>query len=433
MIRTIIWCAFVALLFIWHSCQQSTSFNSNEKASPLLSSIIKTYRISSNHYSEIVTDSIGNSYIASFSKKADDNDYIHIIKVDPNGKLLWIKGSGFGGRATAISLSHQQTILVAGWADTELRLDGYSIKEDDSEKVFIAELDRDGKCLNLQTFSNDGIFNIHSNDEGSILISGVCNNLKTHVSSSSSNFPYCSRFIASLDENLNVNWIKPFDGHVVRIKNKNNYFYLTGKFKDSLQYDSYALHTEGPMDEDGFLLKINPNGDVDWLRQFGKKGAPFEYQRSNETGGDIAFDHNKNILISALINSQESKKYQSLNILQYDDYGNLISDHLLLDSITNSITTLNIDSSGDIWISGNRWSHNSTTKTKSFLMEYSPEMKSKKWTNIEHGKNTILRSSYYNSRTINYTGHFQDFITVGKDSLVNQGEHELFIYHQKVD
>lgn len=55
----------------------------------ILKALKVTTRISSNHYSDFALDEEGNAYIACFSKKQDNADYIYIAKISRSGEVIW--------------------------------------------------------------------------------------------------------------------------------------------------------------------------------------------------------------------------------------------------------------------------------------------------------------------------------------------------------
>tara|TARA_Y100000385_G_C13102702_1_gene645551 strand:- start:2492 stop:3805 length:1314 start_codon:yes stop_codon:yes gene_type:complete len=432
----------IFLIFISIIALNSCSFEQGKKGDSVenfLSSILKTHRISSNHYSEIVTDSLGHSYIASFAKKSDNRDYVQIIKLDHDGVVLWIKGGRYKGRSTAISLSNNGNILVTGWADSILDFDGFRIEEEDNAKVFVAELDHNGRCLNMMTFKSDGVFNIRSNNKGLILVSGACNSDnrfgKFELNDESKK---CKYFIGMLDDELNFIWVKSVDYQIVRIKNYQDDFYISGKFNTKMTADTLSLYTSSDMDEDGYVFKMNYKGKVAWAHQFGLKNAPLEYATSKESGGDIAFAKNGDVLVSAVINSEFRIDQNTLNVFRFGKHGNRVEKFELEGGMTTSISTLNVDVNDNIWITGNKAlneipSIQGNQNNYSFISQYSSDFDKIRDIEISHGKNMIFRSSYYKDSTLRYTGHFQGQLKIDKDSLTNDGEHEMFLYQRKVD
>ena len=47
---------------------------------------------------------------------------------------------------------------------------------------------------------------------------------------------------------------------------------------------------------------------------------------------------------------------------------------------------------------------------------------------VQHGKNMLFRSVVSWQREIRYSGHFQGYVYIDGDSLLNTGAHELFYY-----
>ncbi|MEZ4950711.1 MAG: hypothetical protein R2784_15190 [Saprospiraceae bacterium] len=72
-----------------------------------LKNIQTTFSISSNQYSEVVMDGHGNGYISCFYKYSDNADHIFIVKLDTLGKIKWVQGMDYKGRATCIAIDQR--------------------------------------------------------------------------------------------------------------------------------------------------------------------------------------------------------------------------------------------------------------------------------------------------------------------------------------
>ena len=413
------------------SCSSETYTNCHLNVDAHLSAILKTNRISSNHFCETVVDSTGSVYIATFLKKQDNHDYIQILKLDQCGNIIWTRGHNYKGRATALTITPKETIVITGWTTDKLKFGEFEINQKGEEKVFLAEFDSRGECINLSAHNSNGIFNVESDQDGQILISGKSSG-EAH-SNSNHDKGDCQRFISLVNQNLEIIWTQCIDIQIVRTKFHRDYFYLTGKFSDSAIFTDTILTTTDPLDEDGFIMKLDKNGKQQWVRQFGVPRPVNYYTRSNESGGDITIKKNGNILVSSLQNTEEDEELYSLVIIEYDPHGNKINSTLLSNEANNTITTINTDQQQDIWITWNRKynpqnSEGTIHSSLTYIQQYDSSFEMKYESAILHGPNTIIRSSDCTSKRIIYTGHFQDVLNIDGQSISNNGEHEIFLY-----
>jgi len=189
---------------------QKISGSPTQVATPsvVLANIKTTGRISSNHYSDFVVDRQGNSYIACFEKKADNQDYILITKVAPGGAVIWESGNHLKGRATAISIDEEGRIWVLG-----VLSDGLPTS-DQKSCMFIARFDAEGQCQQLITNEGSGMgFNINVNNRNEILVSGIMGDVlsfgDTRIENESGED---QGFLARFDEKGRCLWIKAHGG-----------------------------------------------------------------------------------------------------------------------------------------------------------------------------------------------------------------------------
>lgn len=433
------YCTVIVLFFVCISCGQSPQ---KEEKQAILSALKTTDRISSNHYSEIVKDSLGNSYIACFEKKEDQQDYILITKVDPAGNIVWELGNHNRGRATAISINERKNILVAGWFKTNLQFGEQSIINKLNGQSFIAEITPEGKCIALKANNSDGIFNIHSNASGERLVSGVMSGtLSFDTVSYTLEANEQANFMAYFDADGLCQWIRKFDAKLFRIKSHQNDFYLTGRFNNQFAFGGDTLKNGGVYDNDGFLLKIKQHGEAGWNRAFGTKGLMDSVYHTEETGCDMAFDAEGNVLVCALIHESPEISISDVMIRKYSAKGDFLNEKRIVKKANNTVFTFTEGNHNNYWLTGSVKNtlllDDSSWKTFSpvnaFILKLDAQLKCEEVILPKHGPNTLFRSAYFSNNYMSFTGHFKTLFTYEKDSISNSGKNALFIYSLPVD
>lgn len=428
------------LLVFFISCSHETVTKKQSKA--ILTALKLTDRISSNHYSELVKDSIGNAYIACFQKKEDRKDYILISKTNPDGSIAWELGNHNRGRATAITINERNNILVAGWFHSDIQLGDKSIVNTLNGQSFIAEITPDGKCITLEANQSDGIFNIHCNASGEYLVSGVMSGRIAFDTISYENEDKEQvNFVSYFNKDGVCQWIDKLDAQLMKIRSHKSDFYLTGRFNNEFVFGMDTLKNGGVYDNDGFLLKINSKGESEWSKAFGTKGLMDNTYFTEETGCDIAFDNEGNVLVCALIHESPTVKVADVTIITYSSDGAWRDKKTIVKKANNTIFTLTQDSKNNYWLTGSTkntlmlanssWKLNAPVNA--FVLKLNPALDCEQVVIPNHGPNTLFRSAYFANHYVSFTGHYKNFFTIEGDSIANAGINELFMYSIPLD
>jgi hypothetical protein len=396
-----------------------------------------TQRISSNHFADVVMDSEGNSYIACFFMKADQNDYILILKVNLQGIVEWELGTESKGRATSITLGPKDQIFVTGFFLNDLKI-GNKVVKSEGDKIFIAEISPGGVCEKI--IVNEGsamAFDICVNKNGSMLLGGVMEN---RVSFGEKTLEKKGMgqlgFLALFDPHGACEWIREFNAGISRIKTQGNDFFVTGDFNGRLFFGKDTLTTTHMYDNDGFLLSVDPDRNSSWLRQFGAEGVVKYGYRTHEKGNDIAFDKSGNIIVSAYTN--KAKIFEELDcvVLTYSNEGNLLGESTVFHAVNPGIATFTHDDENNFWLSGSShssiffddWQIPVADPPGSFILKLNPEFEMIDLIVPTHKINMGFRSSCQKNNRIVFSGHFHEMLSIGEDTITSPAKHELFLY-----
>ncbi len=411
-----------------------------------LSFIKTTGRISSNHYADLVVDPEGNSYIACFQKKEDDQDYILLTKVSPQGYAVWESGTQLKGRATAITMDRKGHIWVTGHLTESLNP---SIQR--AACIFIARFDPEGNCKQLITSQGSGLsFNIHVNRQNELLLNGIMGSeLSFGETKLKNKSGEDTGFLALFDSNGQIRWMKTIQGEVGRIRSDaGGNFYLTGKFQQQLAFEKDTIRTDSRFDQDGFLLKISQDDQDSWLRQFGQKGVLQYGYATQETGSDLIITRDDRILVAAMMNlhsgslpKEEQTKSIDLVLLEYDSKGALMDQHEMVRHLARGTGSCFIqDANGHLWMSGHarpfaRYEGqplSSEPQQRSFLLQVDAQKKVREILLPRHKTNMLFRAAAANEDRVFFSGHFQQLLEIADQKITNDGRHGLFLFIQKI-
>lgn len=202
----------------------------------------------------IVTDKDGNFYVAGptggnlFSSKQSQDTDVWVAKYDTNGNLLW--GKQFG------------TNVTGGFANTSFGLDvdkvgnvylsGLSIKENTNLDIFTFPVQDDSWVTKFDSKGNQQWY--------------------TQIKDPTASFPF----------NLTPFFDESYDLAV----DKNGNSYATG-WTQGLVKESDP--SRSLLKYDAWLSKVDPNGQVQWVRQFGSKneGLDFAWADATDSKGNI--------------------------------------------------------------------------------------------------------------------------------------------------
>ena len=218
----------------------------------------------------------GNTTIDTVSLINVDGENGFVAQFDSSGNVIWVinvESSDEVGISGLYSSSSDSLIYIIGHFKDSLHIDSQSFVSFGDESFFVAALDFYGSLIWLSEatsqdevtpksiFKSNNTINITGEFEGNMLINGG-------VFSNSSDK---DMFVAQYDAGGQFNWAKSVGGSddvkgEVVVSDDSGNLYLTGNFKGDCIFLSDTLINQG--DKDGFLLKLDPNGNEVWVKQF---------------------------------------------------------------------------------------------------------------------------------------------------------------------
>jgi hypothetical protein len=174
---------------------------------------------------DIAVDPTGNTFVTgSFEGTIDlgsgplvDPDqspgaglYIFVAAFDPTGKGLWARSLGGADRQKAgtIVATADRGVIVGGWVEGSLDLDGHSITSSSNPEMYVARLDPTGRVtwarpVGMTSAVDSPLLALDS--QGHILLTGTCENDLDIIGSIPCGAPD-DTFAAKLDADGNAMW-----------------------------------------------------------------------------------------------------------------------------------------------------------------------------------------------------------------------------------
>jgi hypothetical protein len=351
----------------------------------------------------IAVDAAGNSYVAGvfsgtvdFDPGADTTSIqanggwdFYVLKLDPNGNLLWVKDFGsnssiYDEEATDLVLDADNNIYITGSFRGQIDFDpgaavynmsaggglGYG-----SEELFILKLTSDGNfvwadCPGTEMYTRGTSITV---DNGFVYTTGY---FSDHIDLSMgagtqvvSTVDQNDIFLLKMDTAGNVVWGKAIGGNDDQeargIAVEAGDIFITGAFKDTVDFDPGAgtmiLDGNVSFDADNaFVCKFNSGGNLTWAKQIGDN--PY----ARVSGTNLTVDNVGNVYLTgnhfgavdfdpgAGVQIDTSFK-QSIYAIKLDNSGSLTWYKSLKAYTNESLNTgyaISLDASDNIFITG---------------------------------------------------------------------------------
>jgi hypothetical protein len=240
---------------------------------------------------------------------------LFVAKLDPSGQLLWSlrAGDATDQRGQGIAVDAAGNVLVSGMFEGTMDLGGTTLTSAGSKDVFVAKLDPLGQPLWGKSFGDaadqlapggtPGVMDVAVDDSGNVLLVGTF-----YGTMDLGGGPLPSEvmdgpgvLVAKLDPSGEHTWSKRFGGmeswqYARDLAISTDGVFLTGSFIGALDFGGGALTSAigaedgggGPDDPsvDGFLVKLNADGEHVWSVSLGDKGQQYSKYVEVDAAGD---------------------------------------------------------------------------------------------------------------------------------------------------
>lgn len=238
-----------------------------------------------------------------------------IQKLDANGKLLWATSIGGNNldRASDIDFDLNGNLLITGMFEDTVDFDPgtsvHNLISSGSIDIFVLKLDATGGFIWAKTFGgllNDIPNSITIDKNGNSIVTGLFRGIADFDPDSNSTYQLTSAgspdvFIQKLDSNGNFVWANRFGGSSTDYglgveTDLNGNVYTVGRFRSNVDFDpgsgTARLINQGG--DDIFIQKLDPNGNLLWVRGMGDTFDDWAYS--------VAIDKTGNVLTTGFFN-----------------------------------------------------------------------------------------------------------------------------------
>jgi hypothetical protein len=256
---------------------------------------------------KVAVSSSGRIYLSSFYKVAitfdstvltatgaDKRDFF-VASFDKGGTLFWAKTFGLDSEAVANDLAvgpDEDPVIVGQYGNGSLVLDN-TYPSPVGYNAFVAKLNHtDGAVLWSHSYGDDANGSVGDqaatavavDHTGKVLVAGTMNALIDFGGGSGDYTPSGALdvFVTQLSTNGDPLWHTYFRGpqnksaDAVAVDSLGS-VYVTGSFAGTTQFAAFDVttpkSTSGAMDTDFYLVKMTPQGNHAWLKQFGDAKA----------------------------------------------------------------------------------------------------------------------------------------------------------------
>ncbi|WP_370088627.1 T9SS type A sorting domain-containing protein [Ekhidna sp.] len=257
-------------------------------------------------YGDIDVDP-GDDELIFAASGGENGENIYIQKLDEKGGLLWAKQITGNVYSPSISIDQSGNIFLSATFSI------YTLDADPGEAEYIlTPTGRDGLILKLNSEGefiwakqiggddNQSATRIVTDNNGNVVIAGNFRgtadfnpNQATYDLTSNGNY---DNYLLKLDENGNFIWAISYGGNDWEytydlLLDSNDEIVVSGYFTNSVDFDSgegtHEVNSTNTGQPDAFILKLNKNGNFQWVTQFTNV--------ENEAGYYITIDEADNV------------------------------------------------------------------------------------------------------------------------------------------
>ena len=282
---------------------------------------------------------------------------IFLAKFDFNGTCIWLKSAGSispNDYSGGLGIDSIGNVYWTGSLAINGSVDGVPL----FKGTFLSKIDPSGQTLWARIEMTDCEVNRITIENKEIILGGTTKNDTVVFDTLQVAMYYgVHPFICKTDLNGKLIWSYVFGGNGYDVGSQfvvdhSKHIYVTGHFEDSLFVQNDTLTNNGKRDI--FLAKLDSVGNLMWIKQshatghaeardIAISGAGFIYI-AGYFGGNAMFD-------TIVLNSSN---VTNAFAARYDEYGSCLGARTLSTGQSEA-ESVNVDSNGDIILSGNFW------------------------------------------------------------------------------
>lgn len=266
--------------------------------------------------SAVASDGAGNLYITGFfsgdssvfdnitiynTSPGTGNPNVFFAKYDPNGAVLWAEammGSGFGNAVTTDAIGN---IFFAGnFYGATASAGGIALNGTTGSNSFIVQYNASGTAQWARCTAYAGediVMSLATDVSGNVYLGGYFEGDTLSFGASSllnSCDSLADGYLVKLDPNGNPLWARSVGGDSKDVigsiaTDAGGNVYAGGYYmSDSIQLGNHVLYNGGSYTKDIFMLKCDSSGNMPWIKSAGGSGSEYFPFVTTTTGGDLA-------------------------------------------------------------------------------------------------------------------------------------------------
>lgn len=314
----------------------------------------------------IITGTFSLTLILGSDTLIGSGNSFFLVKYNSSGTLLWDKASGIVGSADGnnITIDKNNNIYATGQFTGTTSFDGIVLTALVYNSMFIVKYDPSGNVIWAKT-QQGGIAKgegISHDSYGNIFCTGFFGSYAITFGSTTlvPSSPY-NIFVVKLDSLGNFLWARnggrianDDEGYHIAADSIGNSYVIGQYFNDSISFDGIVLVNNGSVNDDFFIVKYDPIGNVIWAKSAG--GTNYDF------ANDIKTDKYGNIYITGTFQSSAitfgttslNSYGTNLFIVKYNPLGNVLwarnsTGTSLNNNYSNGICT---DNNGNVYVEG---------------------------------------------------------------------------------
>jgi hypothetical protein len=242
----------------------------------------------------------GSARFGEHTIEASESGHAYLIKVDPEGVVLWARSGGGGDRteAYAVTVDQEGNPAIAGNYDGEASFDGTLLEAGDND-VFVVAYDRGGVLRWATRLGGEAVEVAHglaSDGGGDLYVVGRLDGEALIGEERLQPRGDADCFVAKLAAGDGaVLWARRFGGDesdaCYAAASYGEGIVTSGFLRGSADFGDESVASAG--ENDGFLARIDGSGSVDWL-------TPIGVGTDNAWAGRIAFAEDGSIHLEGL-------------------------------------------------------------------------------------------------------------------------------------
>ena len=300
----------------------------------------------------------------------------------PPGNFYGVPAGGaFNDVGKGVAIDNESNVYVTGFFEDTVSFGNLTASSSGSLDIFIVKYKNNGTVAWVQTAggtSGDFGFGITTDASGNVYVTGTFKNTATFGPTSITSAGEEDVFIAKYNSGGTLQWVQQAGGTLADHGSKlsvddNNNVFVTGHFSGSALFGATTLNSVG--DWDMFVAKYDTDGNLGWVQQAGGT--------DKDGGRGISIDTNGNVCISGFFKN----------------------------TATFGVTMITTVDSVDVFVA--KYSTNG-------ILQWVQQAGGKMF-DISFGLTTDPDNNIFIS------GHFQDSISFGADTLISKGHWDVFI------